>query len=128
MYKVYCSLVVTCWERANLLALLYVMFSCVFVTFPSGVLGQVWYLIVLIPDLWLRTLKQGIISLLDTTSCDKVFFLSYFPKKYKYNSKGADQTADQQAGLSLLFAHTKITFLCNTAHCNSSGSALFSEI
>ena len=24
---------VTCWERANLLALLYVMFSCVFVTF-----------------------------------------------------------------------------------------------
>ena len=40
-----CSLVVTCWERADLLALLYVMFSCVFVTFPYGVLGQVWYLI-----------------------------------------------------------------------------------
>ena len=48
-----CSLVVTCWERANLLALLYVMFSCVFVTFPCGVLGQVWYLIVSIPDLCL---------------------------------------------------------------------------
>ena len=28
--SVYCSLVVTCWERADLLALLYVMFSCVF--------------------------------------------------------------------------------------------------
>ena len=27
-------------ERANLLALLYVMFSCVFVTFPFGVLSQ----------------------------------------------------------------------------------------
>ena len=44
-----CSLVVTCWERANLLVLLYVMFSCVFVTN----LGQLWYLIVLIPDLCL---------------------------------------------------------------------------
>ena len=51
--SVHCSLLVTCWERANLLALLYVMFSCVFVTFPCGVLGQVWYLIVLIPDLCL---------------------------------------------------------------------------
>ena len=49
------SLVVTCLEIANLLALLYVMFSCVFVTFPSGVLGQVWYMIVLIPYLCLLT-------------------------------------------------------------------------
>ena len=38
---------------SNLLTLLYVMFSCVFVTFPCGVLGQVWYLIVSIPDLCL---------------------------------------------------------------------------
>ena len=30
-----------------------VMFSCVFVTFPHGVLGQVWYLIISIPDLCL---------------------------------------------------------------------------
>ena len=37
------SLVVTCWERANLLATLYVMFSCVFVTFPCGVLGTWMY-------------------------------------------------------------------------------------
>ena len=48
-----CSLVVSCRESANLLALLYVMFSCVFVTFPCGVLGQVWYLIESIPDLCL---------------------------------------------------------------------------
>ena len=50
--SVHCSLVVTCWKRANLLALLNVMFSSVFATFPCGVLGQVWYkmyLIVLIP-------------------------------------------------------------------------------
>ena len=31
--------------------LLFVMFNCVFVTFPCGILGQVWYSIVLIPDL-----------------------------------------------------------------------------
>ena len=30
------------------------MFFCVFVTFPYGILGKVWYLIVLIPDLCLR--------------------------------------------------------------------------
>ena len=35
---------------ANLFALLCVMFSCVYVNFPSGVLGRVWYLIVTIPD------------------------------------------------------------------------------
>ena len=29
------------------------MFSCVFVTFPNGVPGQMWYLIELIPDLCL---------------------------------------------------------------------------
>ena len=44
-----CSLVVTCWEKAGLLALLSVMFSCVFVTFPYGVLDWVWYLIAWIP-------------------------------------------------------------------------------
>ena len=33
---------VTCCERADLLALLCVMFSCVFVTFPYGVLGKVF--------------------------------------------------------------------------------------
>ena len=29
----------------------FVMSNCVFVTFACGILGQVWYLIVLIPDL-----------------------------------------------------------------------------
>ena len=32
--------------------LLFVMFNCTFVPFPCGILGQVWYLIVSIPDLW----------------------------------------------------------------------------
>ena len=30
---------------------LFVMFNCIFVSFPCGILGQVWYLIVSIPDL-----------------------------------------------------------------------------
>ena len=32
--------------------LLFVMFNCVFVTFPCGILGQVWYLIVSIPNIF----------------------------------------------------------------------------
>ena len=51
--SVSCSLVVIFWGRADLLAFLYVMFSCVYVTFPYGVLGQVWNLIVSITDLCL---------------------------------------------------------------------------
>ena len=35
--------------------LLFVMFNCVFVTFPCGILGQVWYLIVSIHDICLLT-------------------------------------------------------------------------
>ena len=31
--------------------LLFVMSNCDFVTFPYGILGVVWYMIVLIPDL-----------------------------------------------------------------------------
>ena len=43
--SVHCCIVVTCWERADFLA-----FVCD-VTFPCSILGQVWYLIVSIPDL-----------------------------------------------------------------------------
>ena len=43
--------VVTCWERADLLALLCVV--CVFVTNPYDVPGQVWHLIESIPDICL---------------------------------------------------------------------------
>ena len=49
---------ITCWERADLLALLCVMFSCVFVTIPHGVSDQVLYLIVSIPDLCLLYFKR----------------------------------------------------------------------
>ena len=49
--SVYCSFVVASW--CGFLAILYVMFCCVFVSFPCGVLGQVRHLIVSIPDLCL---------------------------------------------------------------------------
>ena len=48
--SVYMCLVATCWERAVLLALVCgVLF--VSLLLPIGILGQVWYLIVSIPDL-----------------------------------------------------------------------------
>ena len=50
---IHCSLVATCWERAGLLVLLYVVFYCVFVTLSCGILCQVWCLIVSIPELCL---------------------------------------------------------------------------
>ena len=50
--SVHCCLVVTCWEMADLLALVGDVY-CIFATFPCGILGQVWYLIVSFPDLYL---------------------------------------------------------------------------
>ena len=50
--SVHCCLVVTCWERADLLTLVGDVY-CIFVIFPCGILGQVWYLIVSFPDLCL---------------------------------------------------------------------------
>ena len=47
--SVHCYLVVTGRERSDLLALVCDVY-CDFVTFPFGILGQVWYLIVSIPD------------------------------------------------------------------------------
>ena len=54
-----CSLVVTYLDRADLLALLYVMFSCIFVTIPYGVLDPLWYFIASIPDLCLLPYLLG---------------------------------------------------------------------
>ena len=41
---------VTCWERSDLLVLVGDVY-CIRDTFPCGVLGQVWYLIISFPDL-----------------------------------------------------------------------------
>ena len=45
-------LFIAAWERADLLALVGDVY-CIFVTFPCGILGQVWYLTVSFPDLCL---------------------------------------------------------------------------
>ena len=60
--SVYMCFVVTCWERADLLALVCGV-SLVVCHFSIGILGQVWYLIVSIPDLCTLTyFKQMAIS------------------------------------------------------------------
>ena len=48
--SVHCCLVVTCCERADLLDLVGDVY-CIFVSFPCGILGQAWYLIVSFPDI-----------------------------------------------------------------------------
>ena len=48
--SVHCCVVVTCWERADLFALVCDVKLC-FVIFPCGILGQVWHLVVSIADL-----------------------------------------------------------------------------
>ena len=53
-YFVFFFAILSCLcQKADSLALLYVMFSLCFVTFAYIILGQVWYLIVSIPDLCL---------------------------------------------------------------------------
>ena len=52
--SVYMCLVVTCWERADLLAIVCGVLLRV-CHFPNVILGQVWYLIVSIPDLCILT-------------------------------------------------------------------------
>ena len=49
-----CQFIAALWSPAGkglTTWLLFVMFNCVFVTFPCGILDQVWFLNVLIPDL-----------------------------------------------------------------------------
>ena len=48
--SVHCFLVVTCRERADFLAAVCNVY-CDFVTFPFGILGQVWYLILSVTSL-----------------------------------------------------------------------------
>ena len=68
--SVYMCFVVTCWERADLLALVCGVY-CEFFHFPIGILGQVWYLIVSIPDLCTLTyFERGIFN--------KQVFCTYF--------------------------------------------------
>ena len=75
---VHCSRVVTCWERADLLALLFVMYYCVFVTLPCAVLGQVWCLIVSIHDLCLLSNFKSVYTIEKSKSFSFATLLSSF--------------------------------------------------
>ena len=77
---------VTCLERAYLFALLRVIFKCVFVTFPCGVLRQVWNLIVWISDLCHLTyfvskqpmflIKEALPLIIFSLNLNSLFFLT----------------------------------------------------
>ena len=64
-----CSFVIACWERADLLALLCVAFSCVSVTFPYAVLGQVWYLILSVTSTITCFVARCLINVVYLTAC-----------------------------------------------------------
>ena len=82
---------VTCWERADLLALVGDVY-CIFATFPCVILSQVGHLIVSFPDLYLLSYvaskkldvtvfaeRRGQMSLFNCTPFLKCqFFLSNF--------------------------------------------------
>ena len=59
--------------KADVLAILYVMITCVFVTFPYGILGQVWNLIVSIPDLCLLLYFLALSLILITDPMHRVY-------------------------------------------------------
>ena len=61
--SIYCCLTVTCWERADLLALVGDVY-CIFVIFPCGILGQVRYFILSFPDISLLSYLQSLATLL----------------------------------------------------------------
>ena len=71
--SVYMCLVVTCWEWADLMALVggVLLWAC---HFPIGILGQVWYLIVSIPDLCTLTYFPNEQSNQNFTDCIVIFF------------------------------------------------------
>ena len=66
--SVYMCLVVTCWERADLLGLVCGVLLCV-CYFPIGILGQVWYLIVSI------LIFALLLTLKDEETSQKGFYL-----------------------------------------------------
>ena len=66
----HCCLVVTCWEKVDLLALVGDVY-CIFDTFPCDILGQVWYLIVSFRDLCrLSSFDMGYPRIIPMKLCD----------------------------------------------------------
>ena len=71
--------------------LLFVMFNCVFVTFTCGILGQVWYLIVSIPDLCFFLIEGFTVENTEVKGKRTLVYHSYkfnFSTKYLLMCKG----------------------------------------
>ena len=67
--------------------LLFLMFNCVFVTFPCGFLGQMWYLIVSFPDLCRLSYFSYKVSGYSSSDYNwenvSIQFLDPFPRNYE---------------------------------------------
>ena len=72
---------VTCWERADLLALVcgVLLYVC---HFPIGILGQVWYLIVSIPGFCTLTYFESVEHAIGTMNCVVWCHVRAFVRKY----------------------------------------------
>ena len=114
---VHCSLMVTCWERTDVLALLCVIFSCVFVTSLCGVLGQVLHLIVFIPDLCLLPYfaPEDLLNFPDGTGESYLTYWRPVLPNFESNRRGGPQIYSFQFmmrdGCSFLTRDMKIVFL-----------------
>ena len=71
-----CSFMITCLERAELLALLCDVSSCFLLTIPYGVPRQVWYLILSIPVMWLLPYSGYFTLNVSMNDCDLFLFFT----------------------------------------------------
>ena len=102
--SVHCCIVVTCWESADLFAIVGDVY-CIFVTFSCGIQGQVLYLIVSFPDLCLHSYYAHKTYMEDVVSSDmkqnpKMFWS--FIKSKKQHSLGVSSLIDKDG-----FLHSK---------------------
>ena len=124
--SVQCSLVVNCWERADLLALLCVMFPCDFVTFPYGVLGQVWFLIVSISDICLlpyfyKNMRQCLATYVNKrhfSIISSIIVFTFLEDRKTFACRQLSGTSafasEYQYGIYLI---AEVTNVRNTCHC-----------
>ena len=82
-----CSLVITCLERADLLALLCVMFPCVIVTFPYGFSSRygIWlYRFLIFVIFFVSWLHMGVLYTYWPTN---ITFKQYFQNRFRPNER-----------------------------------------
>ena len=97
VFSIPCSLVITCWEKTDLLALLCVMFCLVFCTFPYGVPGQVCHLIVSISDFAFFLLCVQLSSYLEGGGSLTLMMALHVNQKHDDNDDDDEDDDDEQA-------------------------------